>query len=594
MVETVSLDQAIAAFQAGRLAEAEAQLARLREDKAQEAEVWRISGVVARAANKPVDAEAYLRRAIELSPQPGEAWNTLGLLLDALGRRDEAIKAFETSMKLMPGKSAPAINLARLWLRNEASEKALDLLKPFQAEPAADLVYAQALQAHGAPAEALAHYAKLAPRLPGNPRIAYGEALCRLDRGEWEEALTLLNGLVSKGVQEAHYPRFTALARMGRTDEAFGALRQVLSRNAAHIDGLHGAAQLYWMTGQGDQIRPLYDMALQASGGAIAVYIAYINVMVQMGDFDRARFILDQALKQYGDAAWRLERAIHVEIEAEQTDAAWALAQRAESGFPDEFSLFANRSRAGLMAGEAGRVHDLIEAGRARFPQDRFWVGMEASLARVEGRDEDYRELVDMERFVRTFEITPPNGYADIAQFNQALAARLHQLHAFAAAPLDQSLRGGVQTPSDLRFRDDPEILAFFKQLREAVEEYKAGLKAQEGHPLTGSIPKETEIQGAWSVRLGPGGRHVNHVHPEGWISSAYYVSVPEQVHGSQSREGWLKFGEPPFPVPGLEPHDYVEAVPGQWTLFPSYLWHGTVPITSGERLTIALDIKPA
>jgi hypothetical protein len=27
--------------------------------------------------------------------------------------------------------------------------------------------------------------------------------------------------------------------------------------------------------------------------------------------------------------------------------------------------------------------------------------------------------------------------------------------------------------------------------------------------------------------------------------------------------------------------------------LFPSYLWHGTVPIAAGERLNIAFDVTP-
>lgn len=594
MSQQASLQQAIAAFQAGRLVDAETILATLRKAEGRQADVWRVSGAVARASKRPDLAETYLRKAVELDPQAGDAWNTLGLLLDSLARTDEAIEALEKARQLMPSSSSPAINLGRIWVRQKASEQALAVLEPFLLEPAAELVYAQALQAHGQPAEALKRYGALARKAPGNPRIAFGEALCRLDQGEWEAALTRLNALAAQGVAEAHYPRFTALARMGRIEEAFGALQSVLSRDPTHSDALHGAAQLYWMTDQGDQIQPLYDMAINASGGAPAVYIAYVNVMVQMEEFDRARFVLQKALDQHGPTPWQLERSIHVEIEAEQTGAAWTLAQRAESDFPDEFSLFGNRSRAGLMAGEPGRVRELIQAARIAMPQDRFWVGMEASLARIEGRDADYARLVDMDSFVRTFAIEPPAGYSSIKEFNQSLAECLRRLHAFAAAPLDQSLRSGVQTPSDLRFREDPEILAFFAQLREAVAEYREGLTQEAGHPLTGAIPATTEIQGAWSVRLGPGGRHVNHVHPEGWISSVYYVSVPEQVAGSEQREGWLKFGEPPFPVEGLAPHDYVEPVPGQLTLFPSYLWHGTVPIQSGERLTIALDIKPA
>jgi hypothetical protein len=38
----------------------------------------------------------------------------------------------------------------------------------------------------------------------------------------------------------------------------------------------------------------------------------------------------------------------------------------------------------------------------------------------------------------------------------------------------------------------------------------------------------------------------------------------------------------------------YVTPTIGQLALFPSYLWHGTVPFTDeAERLTVAFDIVP-
>jgi hypothetical protein len=100
-----------------------------------------------------------------------------------------------------------------------------------------------------------------------------------------------------------------------------------------------------------------------------------------------------------------------------------------------------------------------------------------------------------------------------------------------------------------------------------------------------------------WSVRLRPHGFHVNHYHPEGWISSACYLQLPPAV-AHKGGEGWLKFGEPAFPTrPVLGPEYFVKPEPGLLALFPSYMWHGTVPF-AGEpdetRLTIAFDVVPA
>ncbi len=100
-------------------------------------------------------------------------------------------------------------------------------------------------------------------------------------------------------------------------------------------------------------------------------------------------------------------------------------------------------------------------------------------------------------------------------------------------------------------------------------------------------------IAGSWSVQLAPGGFHTNHVHPQGWLSSAYYVELPEGVGAVEGdRAGWLKFGEPGMPRPVCAPDHFVEPAAGRLVLFPSYLWHGTVPFTTGgRRLTAAFDV---
>lgn len=103
-------------------------------------------------------------------------------------------------------------------------------------------------------------------------------------------------------------------------------------------------------------------------------------------------------------------------------------------------------------------------------------------------------------------------------------------------------------------------------------------------------------IQGAWSVRLRTGGFHADHFHPQGWISSAFYVETPDRALDRETREGWIRFGRPPIDLdPTLEAEHYVRPEPGRLVLFPSYMWHGTVPFTTEElRMTVAFDLVPA
>lgn len=61
------------------------------------------------------------------------------------------------------------------------------------------------------------------------------------------------------------------------------------------------------------------------------------------------------------------------------------------------------------------------------------------------------------------------------------------------------------------------------------------------------------------------------------------------------ARQGWIKFGEPGFDVGLSNPiRRMIQPVPGRLVLFPSFMWHGTVPFTDdARRTTIAFDVVP-
>ena len=85
------------------------------------------------------------------------------------------------------------------------------------------------------------------------------------------------------------------------------------------------------------------------------------------------------------------------------------------------------------------------------------------------------------------------------------------------------------------------------------------------------------------------------HTHPLGWISSAYYVNVPREVSDSDAHGGGIKFGEPDIDLGAAgEASRIIQPTAGRLVLFPSYMWHGTIPFESDEpRMTVAFDVVP-
>ncbi|MFW5927161.1 MAG: putative 2OG-Fe(II) oxygenase, partial [Wenzhouxiangella sp.] len=75
------------------------------------------------------------------------------------------------------------------------------------------------------------------------------------------------------------------------------------------------------------------------------------------------------------------------------------------------------------------------------------------------------------------------------------------------------------------------------------------------------------------------------------------YVWLPPSVRDRDDGDhaGHIQFGQPPVELElGLEPRRIIRPRPGHLALFPSYMWHGTVPFEDDEpRITIAFDMVP-
>ena len=202
--------------------------------------------------------------------------------------------------------------------------------------------------------------------------------------------------------------------------------------------------------------------------------------------------------------------------------------------------------------------------------------------------------MYDYDRLVGAYDLFDESKAED-REYLEALRAALHRLHGFTVHPFSQSVRGGGQTPLRLDGAHEAPIEHLLERFRATMQDHieKIGFgDTSFDRRNNGSA----QLAGAWSVRLETSGHHTNHVHPMGWISSAFYVSVPRDTEDTEAKPGWIKFGEPGIrTAPALEAERFIQPKPGRLVLFPSYMWHGTVPFASNEqRMTVAFDAVPA
>ncbi len=382
------------------------------------------------------------------------------------------------------------------------------------------------------------------------------------------------------------------LAFAGRNDDADQVLTAALETWPSDAELHKQLARLRWQRGAGlEALRPIED-AIARQPRELHLRLVAADLLRSAGAPQRALELLEGGLELApGSAAFLTSIGVLLDG-MDRVDDALVRLREARRRAPQSVAAQRNLVPALLRSGSAAEALSLCDDLLARFPADQMLLAQRATALRVRG-DPEYRRLYDYERMVKSYALRPAAPFSKIEEFNTAFARELSELHRGVRHPLEQSLRGGSQTERNLP-RANAVIAAFFAMLDAPIRDYIAGLRADATHPLDCRRGSDYRISGSWSVRLQAGGYHIDHVHPRGWLSSAYYVILPD-VSDADTRAGWLKFGEAGMRVGGCGPEHFVRPAAGMLVLFPSYMWHGTVPFAVGDpRLTAAFDVVPA
>ncbi|MDB5454419.1 MAG: hypothetical protein JWP92_4 [Caulobacter sp.] len=478
--------------------------------------------------------------------------------------------------------------------------EALARTAPLAAVPTADtpllIVHAAVLKALGRADEAAGFNQRAVEQGPSERLAWYNLAATLGDLGRAEAGEAAMRRAMALGLDapEAWLVLGRALQFQHRYDEAEAAFRAALARRETYADAHHNLAQLRWMrTGDLDHALAELSPALARHPGDVGLARTQAVVQEFAGDKAAGLATLRAALAARPDDGHLLVAAAHLAAETGEAEAAVAYAQGAERLAPRFVPALAGLCEAHLAAGRPDLAAQAAERLLAVEPLNQLGLTLRATAWRLAG-DPRYVPVNDYAGLVHAFTLPVPPGWDDLHSFLAALRARLLELHDFKTHPLQQSLRGGSQVQS-LHTSTEPLFVAFFAAVRQAVEQYLAAIGP--GDDLfRARATGDFKVSGGWSVLLRPDGFHADHFHPAGWISSAFYIDVPAEADDAEAKPGWLRFGQPGCATtPPLAAEHFVRPQPGLLALFPSYMWHGTVPFRSdARRLTMAFDVVPA
>lgn len=585
---------------AGDLAPAEAALREVLAAQPDNASALHLLGLARWQAGRAGEAYPLLQQAAAHAPQQAEIHYALAKVTEAVHGAARAIDGYARTSELAP-RFAPAwadLGIARAECGDfQAAVEALQRACALGANDAPVLfALGQSLREAGRVDDSIAALREASIAAPDDAAVlhALAQSLRLADRAD-EACACLRRGIAhAPASAELHHALGNALQDMDLLPEAQTSYRRALALEPEALTTHEALNRMLWASGDHEAYLSSYEQALQRAPHARALHLEHATWLARAGRHEQAESRLREALRVCGAHAETHRLLARSLVNRGDTQQALQHFHRAVELAPRDAQARRDLARVLLMLGDAPAALAQVKAALAQEPQDQEAIAYLGLCWRLAG---DAREawLNDYRRFVRSYRIALPPGYCDMAAFNAALNAALDALHRGQMHPADQTLRGGTQTHGALFERRLAAVQAVRESIEGCVRDYIGAMEHDPEHPLLARKSERFRFAASWSCRLRRQGFHTNHLHPRGWISSCYYVALPEVVRTGDGRQGWITFGQSNLHLHG---HDEVahavQPEEGLLVLFPSYMFHGTVPFESDQpRTTIAFDVVP-
>ena len=414
-----------------------------------------------------------------------------------------------------------------------------------------------------------------------------------------DEAAALLHRAIAldTGDAGAYNDLGNVLQAAGRVDTAIAAYRRAVEidpeRAVAHVN-LSQA-----LRAKGD-----LDGAAEALGRAAVLRPNHVGTVLRIGlvhhakgDLEGAEHAFRQALSiepENAESCFALGNVLYAQGRLDDAVEAYGRAAMLRADILDaSFEVGKPRHvHAHLDRGDPGAALEACDDLLSRHPGQSGALAMKVVALWEAGKRDEAQSLLDFDRLLRQERTASPVNFADMATLNRALAAHVRDHPTLQAAPESYSMERGKSTGELLPGRGA--AAAFGTLVAQAVDRYRDGLPQDNHHPFLADIPEQVRIT-AWGVILDEGAYQVPHIHPSAWLSGVYYVALPPALGADDDgTAGWIEFGKPywDFRVRAKPETRLIEPEEGLMLLFPSYMFHRTLPFTgSGERISIAFDV---
>ena len=484
-----------------------------------------------------------------------------------MGKLEEAVLACRQLVKKHHRKAEPCVLLAKLEQssgRVDAMFEALSLAcKRSPKEVALKEMRADACMQNQKFALAASIYRGMLTLNPQNPnlKMRLAAALQELPSGI-DEAIKLHRQLVNLAPKEAyvHYNLGTALKRKHDFKQALRC----------------------------------YQEAVNLAPKDVHLQMTLANLLFELKNFESAVDALNAVLALNPSQADALERLSYSYKMLLKPDASEQAAKELVTLVGEDVSTLSYLSSAQIAAGNYQAALHSCNRGLDIVPSNRKLLA--DKIIAISGTKDTATaaKLLNLDQLLQVSTIEVPEGYSSSHDFNLDLVALIDKHPTLDFSGSSHSCHGGAT--SNEVFNGNSTVLNYLlAAINKAVSSYRDSLSKKSEHPWLTNLPAQTQLNiSGWVNRLKSQGYLHSHIHPTGWISGVYYVSLPPES-GDEKNAGCIEFGRAPFFYPEGDQGQIkvVTPVEGTLVLFPSYFYHRTVPFcSSSERITLAFDFR--
>ena len=551
---------------------------------------WANRAATAAQQGDVIGARQAIAQGLQQFPSEPALWHAVGNVLLQLNDPDGAAKHFGKAFELNPKNFDYAVDQAIALSAAERNHEAIAVLRQVEKVGKSFAHYCStrgnAERGAGNAADSAKWYDRALRIEPSRPKALLGRANIALERGEADAVARFDASLqIDPSNPLVWLGKGQALDVAGDVAGARSIGEQLADQAPQFVDGLRFLAQLKLGAGEED-FTAHYDDAAKKAPSDPGILFEWCKVLAGLDYNAEAAKVALRAREAFPSQPYfELLEAIYAGAAGDDDRAEAIFADLKNDGYDRQL----HEARHRIRRGEYDRAGALLDAAEEQAPQDISAWALRDIVWRL--TDNPRHEWLHGQHGL--YRLLP---LLDAGKVLPPVIGLLHALHDGSPLPLGQSLRGGTQTRGRLFDRTEPELARLREAIEATLEEYRAQLPdGDDGHPLLRHRDNPWRITGSWSVRLTGGDHHTSHIHPQGIISSALYLELPDEVASSDDLAGGLELGRsPPDLRVDLPPVEVFAPKVAHLALFPSTMYHGTRAFSGGPRMTVAFDVTPA